>query len=88
MPTVTVLCAATGTLLSTAGCGGDVACIDADSIPRFCYQAASCYEGDEVNAADEEHADATCAELGFTVDCGNGDFYDLWAESSCLRQCQ
>lgn len=69
---------------SLVGCGSDnVACIDADSSPPLCYQLPYCFDGDANNAADEEHADTTCAELGYTVDCGDGDFYDVWAMNGC-----
>jgi len=78
--------AACGGLLAAAvvvGCEASVACVDTDSRPPLCYESSYCYSGDERNAADEEHADTTCAELGFNEDCGDGDFYDVWAMTSC-----
>jgi hypothetical protein len=74
-------------LLSSAAllpaCASEVACVDGDSVPVLCYEATSCFEGDERNAPDEEHADTTCAELGFAIDCGDGGFYDVWSMASC-----
>jgi hypothetical protein len=78
------MCVALTGVAALTGCGGEeVACLDTDSQPTFCYEADACFGGDASNAPDEEHADTTCADLGYAVQCGDDDFYSYWAQAAC-----